>query len=534
MTISSSEKLRIGLLLDSSLVPIWAYSTLTEIRESTCAEIALVLYNGNSTSASKQKPPGRTHRLYRWLDRQLFPFRPTPFPLADASPLLAGIPSATIGLQEDPFLPDASIHQHSLDLILQFGSYAPSDALLKFSRCGVWTPASFKDETAGFREVLAGHPTTTASICHRSHDPNRPPLLYRSHLATDPASPHRNRARLCWRQAAAISRLLQRLHTLRSDRFFAEAQKRFGNSAAISDTTANFHSATNFPRFTGRRLRSGLRALFSFNQWILMRGTGDPLSLPTSEFKPLPPTDDRTWADPFLLRRNDRYFIFIEEKPRGKKGHISLIEMDDSFRCKPPVKIIDQPYHLSYPFPFLWNGVYYLIPESNDNRTIDVYRCTDFPLQWSHHKTLMTDVRASDTTLLQYDSRWWLFTSIAAHPGSTVRDELFLFYADNPLSDSWIPHPQNPIVSDARRARSAGRIFASDGALYRPSQDCAVRYGYCVRINKIIHLTTTEYTEEEIRTIEPTWSRDLIALHTLSHAPGLTLIDVKRRRWRWK
>lgn len=525
----SSDKLRVGLLLDSPLLPAWIHYVLKEMRESDCAEIALVLYTAHSGSGPTSISTGWLQRLYSALDRRLFPFRPDPFPLADAAPLLTDIPSAPVDLESNRRDSEST----AVDLFLQFTFHAPSDAVLTSPPCGIWTPIGLEDETAGFREVLAGHPTTTASIYHRTPDPTRPSLLYRSFLATDPASPHRNRARLCWRQAAAITRLLQRLHQLGSDRFFAEAETRFGNSATTPDATPNFHFTAALLRFAGRRLRSGLHTLLSFNQWILMRGTGDPLALSTSQFLPLVPTDDRTWADPFLLRRDDRYFIFVEEKPRGKRGHISLIEMDDSFRCKPPVAIIEQPYHLSYPFPFLWNGDDYLIPESNDNRTIDIYRCADFPLQWVHHKTLMTDVRASDTTLLPYDGRWWLFTSIAAHPGATVRDELFLFHADHPLSDTWIPHPQNPIVSDASRARSAGRIFASDGVLYRPSQDCAVRYGYCVRLNRITCLTTSEYAEEEVRTIEPTWSPDLIALHTLSYTPDLTLIDVKRRRGRW-
>ena len=526
----STDKLRVGLLLGSSLLPVWVHSILKEIRESACAEIALVIYSANPTPGPTPKSIGWMQRLCRWFDRRLFSFRPDPFPLVDATPLLAGIPSTSADLESDHRSPKST----AIDLLLQFTPHIPNDAILTSPPCGIWTPADLENENAGFREVLAGHPTTTASIHHRSPDPNRPRLLYRSHLATDPASTHRNQARLRWRQAAAISRLLQRLHELGSDRFFAETETRFGNSVTTSDLTPNSNFFAELLHFIGRRLRSGLHSLLSFNQWILMRGAGDPFSFSTSKFTPLAPTDDRTWADPFPIRRNDRYFIFIEEKPRGKKGHISLIEMDDSFHCKPPVKIIDQPYHLSYPFPFLWHGDYYLIPESNDNRTIDLYRCIDFPLKWVHHQTLMTDVRASDTTLLQYDDRWWLFTSIAAHPGATVRDELFLFHADSPLSDAWIPHPQNPIVSDASRARSAGPIFASDNTLYRPSQDCSVRYGYCVRLNRITCLTTAEYAEKEVRTIEPTGSPDLIALHTLSHAPDLFLIDVKRRRWRWR
>ena len=35
-----------------------------------------------------------------------------------------------------------------------------------------------------------------------------------------------------------------------------------------------------------------------------------------------------------------------------EKGHISVIKMDDQGNYDRPVKVIDQKYHLSYPFIF--------------------------------------------------------------------------------------------------------------------------------------------------------------------------------------
>jgi hypothetical protein len=80
--------------------------------------------------------------------------------------------------------------------------------------------------------------------------------------------------------------------------------------------------------------------------------------------------------------------------------------------------------------------------------------------------------------------------------GASTCDELFLFFADDPLTDSWKERPKRPMVSDASWSRPAGRIFESQGQLYRSAQDCLKSYGYGLRMNRILHLTETEYDEE--------------------------------------
>lgn len=65
-------------------------------------------------------------------------------------------------------------------------------------------------------------------------------------------------------------------------------------------------------------------------------------------------------------------------------------------------------------------------------------------------------------------------------------------------------------------ARPAGPIFTYEGALYRPAQDCSLRYGYAVNLNRIDALTETSYAETRVQTIRP--RKDLLAAHTLSRA----------------
>jgi hypothetical protein len=169
-----------------------------------------------------------------------------------------------------------------------------------------------------------------------------------------------------------------------------------------------------------------------------------------------------------------------------------------------------------------------MIPEAAQNRAIEVYRCNRFPDQWEFHKTLMADVQAVDTTLVEYSMRWWMFVNIA-HEGGSTWDELHLFYSDDPLSSNWTPHPMNPIVSDVRTARPAGRVFRRDGGLIRPSQDSSLRYGYAVNLNRITKLTIHDYEEEPIERIEPP-NEDILAVHTYNRSDDLVIVDALLKR----
>jgi hypothetical protein len=97
----------------------------------------------------------------------------------------------------------------------------------------------------------------------------------------------------------------------------------------------------------------------------------------------------------------------------------------------------------------------------------------------------------------------------------------------------WTPHRQNPIKSDVRSARPAGRIFERRGQFYRPAQDCSARYGYAVSINHILQLNPDTYQEAEVDKILPDWGPNVVGVHTLNQAGSVTVIDclVRRRRF---
>jgi hypothetical protein len=280
------------------------------------------------------------------------------------------------------------------------------------------------------------------------------------------------------------------------------------------------------------RLAASL-SVFS-KQWMLLFGIHPQISTSFRKFKYMIPPRDRFWADPCVVARDGKYYIFIEEFVyRKKKGTIAVIEMDASGNYSPPVPVLEQPYHMSYPFVFQYEGDYYMIPETKANATIEIHKCIEFPRRWEKCKVLMANVRAVDSTVFHHNGKWWMFTNLVENEGASPHDELFLFHADSPLAEQWHPHPLNPIVSDARRARPAGGIIAHNGKLYRPSQKVFPRYGWGFNLSEILVLSETEYQETLVQDIHPEWDSRMVGMHSLSYRDGLTCCDGLRKRWRW-
>lgn len=234
------------------------------------------------------------------------------------------------------------------------------------------------------------------------------------------------------------------------------------------------------------------------------------------------------WADPCVIEHDGRRLIFAEEYPaRTHRAVIVCIELLPDGRAERLGIALDQTCHLSYPQVFEWQDQCYLTVESATARCVRLYRASDFPLRWQPVTDLVSDRVCVDPTLHFHAGHWYLFVNISESGGSTS-EELFLFVSEQ-LTGPYRPHPANPIVSDVRRARPAGRLFEHQGRLIRPGQDCAPSYGTAIAFSEVLELTPERYRERPLGRLDGSWSHTLDGCHTYSAASSIEVLDARGR-----
>ena len=199
-------------------------------------------------------------------------------------------------------------------------------------------------------------------------------------------------------------------------------------------------------------------------------------------------------ADPFMVRRVGVWYMFFEVLNQATdRGEIGLATSGDGFNWTYQQIVLAEPFHLSYPYIFEWQGETYMLPETLGAQAVRLYRAETFPTRWSWVGSLV-EGSCADPSIFRYNEKWWMFACATPYQHDTLR----LYLADE-LFGPWREHPANPIVSGNRHnARPAGRVLTFDGKLIRFSQDCVPVYGTQVRAFEIQELTNTSYVEEEL------------------------------------
>ena len=433
------------------------------------------------------------------------------------------------------------IKKKNIDVLIRCGFGILRGDILNTAKYGIW---SFhhgdnlinRGGPAGFWESMENWPETGSILQILSEDLDNGKVLYRSFSCTNNMSVTDNRSNYFWKSLSFMTRKLEELYNVGEEKFFEKVE--YENRHPIFYSERLFLQPKNYElaKLTLTKILDKVKIVFEnmvyFDQWILMFDIKDKFSSALWRYKKIMPPKDRFWADPHVIYHKNKYFIFIEEYIyEAQKGHISLIIMDKNGIYQKPKAIINKPYHLSYPFVFTYKTEFYMIPETYSNKTIELYKCIEFPWKWEFQMNLMDNgIGGIDTTLMFHKNKWWMFTNLIENEGASPCDELYLFSSEKLISDKWIAHPLNPVISDCKHARSAGKIFAENGRLYRPSQNCSGRYGYGFNLYEIIKLNETDYSEVPVSYVKPNWDKKIIATHTFNREKKLHIIDALYKR----
>jgi hypothetical protein len=343
--------------------------------------------------------------------------------------------------------------------------------------------------------------------------------LYLTQNAEEPlAATIRTLAELCMGFRAAGRRFADRLRAI--------------PEVAIDDAApAKYPTAWQTGRFVLEKLARSARLRWKargrkFGWFVAIRpNRGASITAPghadLAGFQDVPiPPGSAEMADPFLWETGEHTYLFFEEVATGSpKGRLTCIDLFENGARSETTIVLERDCHLSYPCVVPTGGELFLLPETSAAGTVELYRFARFPGKVELVAHLAEGVKLVDTTPFFLNDRWYFFTTT-----DTPFMETFLFWSDR-LDGAWNLHPASPISGSARNCRSAGNLFRRDGRLYRPTQDCSVRYGYAIQVNEVVRLTPSEFEERPAAWMAPTWRPGLLGTHTWNESSRVQVLD---------
>ncbi len=293
-------------------------------------------------------------------------------------------------------------------------------------------------------------------------------------------------------------------------------------------TAALLGYAAHVARMAAQRAADRLRVKLGRGRafWQLAAGHGDVLDFEPSQALDVP-RRSFLMADPFLFEKDGELFVFYEAQDADERPAWIEVGRLEGDRLIPLGAALRRDYHLSYPFVFSDGDQIYMMPETQTARRLEVWRATDFPLEWELHACGFEGSHIADSNLFQHDGQWWLMTNLSDHVVFQEHSsELYLFSVDGPSLTGLRPHPQNPVVIGSDVARNAGAVVQHGGRLFRASQNNSHGiYGYGLNIMEIEELGPDTYRERRVRAFTPKDRPGSRGLHHVSFAAGRFVLD---------
>ena len=400
-----------------------------------------------------------------------------------------------------------------LDLIINLDVQTIDSLLFTVSKHGVWEML-FQDfglkKTApvGFFEVLKKKPVIAASLCRIAPNSEENEVLNTAYF-----NRHWSMTETATIVAeGSVSLFFKNLEKLKKGAL--EVHSNFSHEK-IANENLSFQNVLGYlflfySEFLTKLFEKVMAKVFQrrYECWTIFTGSKGFFDRITSSPVQLIMPKDEFWADPFLFHHDDKDYLFFENYSyKTKRGKISCGILEDG-QLSEIGDVLDFNFHLSFPFIFEENGKIYLMPESSENKKLQVFKAVAFPFKWELYATAFEGEAVGDAFFhTDEEQQKWLFLNKQAAKTAPMNSELFIYVA-----------------------RNGGSIFKHNNQWYRPSQrNVDGVYGRALNINRIDKLTIDEYIETTVQIIEPDFDKNLMGLHHLQQCNGTFVFDAAYR-----
>lgn len=256
-------------------------------------------------------------------------------------------------------------------------------------------------------------------------------------------------------------------------------------------------------------------------------------------FRQLRPTWREWYADPIIYTQGKKTYVFMEVYDRlDCRGCIGVSELDDGGRLTRPVRIIEEPFHMSFPMVFDYDGRTYMIPETIEGGALFIYRMEESVYQWKQVRRLEELAGCVDSVVYSDDQSGDIniFTCKSNEENGLLtglRRYVLEGGIDGECKD------RSETLNEGYRQyrydmRNGGPLIRLDGELYRVIQKSTEYiYGESIELRRAL-IGANAYTEEyagsislddiAVTTLPLTTHR--VGIHTYGCGGGIEITDV--------
>ena len=223
-------------------------------------------------------------------------------------------------------------------------------------------------------------------------------------------------------------------------------------------------------------------------------------------------------ADPFIVNHSNSNYVFFEEY-NYKKGHISVSKIYEN-SSEYLGRIIDEKFHLSFPFILKNQSQYYLIPESSEDNSIKLYSCKSFPMKWEFKMNIINNIDCADSIILKHKNLFFILTSERIEG---YHNSYKIFYSDKLETNNWKPHKQNPVMIN-RYSRNAGLFYEKSKLILVYQQYDFNGYGNNIKLFELNELSESSFKISKLKTNNYT-SHNTNNTHHFTKSKNLFIYD---------
>lgn len=240
------------------------------------------------------------------------------------------------------------------------------------------------------------------------------------------------------------------------------------------------------------------------------------------------PHSDRYWyADPLIYEYNNKEAVFMECMDRKKKrGSIGVIEMNEDTATSPRI-VIEEDFHMSFPYIFEWNHVLYMLPETEMNCSVVLYRCREFPYKWEKIGEFLPGHKIVDSIVENMSEDRIAFIASEYNP----EDDFYTRFCRYEMcfQDGKLQMVYKGLVTEeyTLESRMAGPLI--DYSILPVQRSTSGIYGYSIKFKRWEDGKAGECIKEVLPK-EITLNKrrmHLIGVHTYSRSSSYELIDIQ-------